>query len=275
MAASDVSLREAAEILGVHYMTAYRHVRTGRLPARLVGGEWRIERADLQASSERGPAPRAPRRPGTASTRRRLGDRLVAGDEAGAWSLIQDAMVGGLDPVAVHIELLAPAMRSIGADWESGALSVGDEHRATSVAQRLVGRLGPRFVRPGRTRGTVVLAGASGDPHSLPIAMAADVVRAGGYAVVDLGGDVPPDSLAAAAARADRLVAVGLSAATAGGEAALRRTVVAVRAAVAGVPVLVGGPAMDAERAAAIGADGYAPDAVGLVRLLDALRPLT
>jgi excisionase family DNA binding protein len=275
MAASDVSLREAAEILGVHYMTAYRHVRTGRLPARLVGGEGRIDRADLQAAGQRAPAPRSPRRPGTASTCRRLGDRLVAGDEAGAWSLIQDAMVGGLDPVAVHIELLAPAMRSIGDGWQSGALSVGDEHRATSVAQRLVGRLGPRFVRPGRTRGAVVLAGAAGDPHSLPIAMAADVVRAAGYAVIDLGSDVPPDSLALAAARADRLVAVGISAATAGGEDAVRQAVAVVRATVPDVAVLVGGPAMDAELAAAIGADGFAPDAVGLVRLLDELRSPT
>ena len=32
----DLTLQEAADLLGVHYMTAYRYVRTGRLPARTV-----------------------------------------------------------------------------------------------------------------------------------------------------------------------------------------------------------------------------------------------
>ena len=32
-----LGLRECAERLGVHYMTAYRYVRTGMLPATKVG----------------------------------------------------------------------------------------------------------------------------------------------------------------------------------------------------------------------------------------------
>ena len=38
-----IELREAAERLGVHYMTAYRHVRTGRLPAVQRGGRWYMD----------------------------------------------------------------------------------------------------------------------------------------------------------------------------------------------------------------------------------------
>ena len=45
--ATDVSLQEAADILGVHYMTAYRYVRTGRLPAQQVDNRWRVRRANL------------------------------------------------------------------------------------------------------------------------------------------------------------------------------------------------------------------------------------
>lgn len=272
MEPTEVSLREAAEILGVHYMTAYRHVRTGRIPARRVGGEWRIRRADLQPPPVDEAGPRRRGR-GPAAARRRLVDRLVAGDEAGAWSLIQDALVGGLDPVGVHLELLAPAMEAIGEDWEAGRSTVAEEHRATAVAQRLVGRLGPRFARPGRTRGTLVLAGAPRDPHGLPIAMAADVVRAAGYTVVDLGSDVPAESLAVAAAEVDRLLAVGLSAAVSQNEGAIAQAVAAVRAALPGVSILLGGPAMDDVTASRLGADGFAQDAAGLVRLLDALGP--
>ena len=43
-----VSLPEAAELLGVHYMTAYRYVRTGRLEARVVRGVWQVERRAIE-----------------------------------------------------------------------------------------------------------------------------------------------------------------------------------------------------------------------------------
>jgi excisionase family DNA binding protein len=36
-----LTLHEAADRLGVHYMTVYRRVQLGMLPARKVGGTWR------------------------------------------------------------------------------------------------------------------------------------------------------------------------------------------------------------------------------------------
>ena len=44
----SISLREVAELLGVHYMTAYRYVRTGMLPAEKDGAEWRVRLTDLE-----------------------------------------------------------------------------------------------------------------------------------------------------------------------------------------------------------------------------------
>ena len=79
-------------------------------------------------------------------------DRLVAGDEAGAWSILEEALLGGADPVGLHVDLLAAAMGEIGERWAVDELSIADEHRATALASRLVGRLGPRFVRRCRRR---------------------------------------------------------------------------------------------------------------------------
>jgi excisionase family DNA binding protein len=271
-----VSLREAAEILGVHYMTAYRHVRTGRLPAEQAGGQWRVRRSDLAAVGDGGtgtapsPRTRARRRDEAVS---RLVRRLVAGDEPGAWALVEAALVGGAEPEEVHLELLAPAMKAVGDGWAAGAFTVDEEHAASAVCHRLVGRLGPRFARPGRSRGTVVLAAAPGDPHALPVALAADVVRAAGWSVVDLGASVPAESLARAATRADRLVAVAVSASADGHLDDLADAVAAVRAAVPSASVLVGGSAVDAATAARLGADGWAADAADLVERLRPLRP--
>ncbi len=96
MTATDrVGLREAAERLGVHYMTVYHYVRTGRLPAEREGATWLVERADLEAlAAPSAPPARAPR-PG------RLAERMVRGDEAGAWAIVEGAMASGMTPVAV------------------------------------------------------------------------------------------------------------------------------------------------------------------------------
>src|SRR5437763_16574858 len=42
-----IDLEAAAARLGVHYQTAYRWVRSGVLPARKVGGEYRLSVSDV------------------------------------------------------------------------------------------------------------------------------------------------------------------------------------------------------------------------------------
>ena len=44
---------------------------------------------------------------------------------------------------------------------QQAELGVADEHRATVVVQRLLGRLGPQLNRRGRSRGTIVVGSPS------------------------------------------------------------------------------------------------------------------
>ena len=48
-----LSLRAAADQLGVHYMTAYRYLRLGTLPAKKVNGVWQVRTGDLRAVAGR------------------------------------------------------------------------------------------------------------------------------------------------------------------------------------------------------------------------------
>ena len=91
----------------------------------------------------------------------------MAGDARGAWGVIEAAQAAGADVDEVYLDLVAPAMVSIGRRWESGELDVAVEHRASVIAGRLVGRLGHRFLRRGRNRGTVVLGAPAGERHAL------------------------------------------------------------------------------------------------------------
>ena len=42
-----LELQSAADALGVHYQTAYRWVRSGRLPAQLTGGKYLVSAHDV------------------------------------------------------------------------------------------------------------------------------------------------------------------------------------------------------------------------------------
>lgn len=263
MSDDDLTLAEAAAAAGLHYMTLYRYVRTGRLAATREGREWRVARRDLDALTS--PALVRPRRGGGSElVGRRLQGRMLAGDEAGAWRIVEEALASGTTPADVHLRLLVPALADIGAAWARGELRVADEHRASVVAGRLVGRLGPHLRTRGARRGTVVVGAVTGDTHALPTAIAADLLRGARYEVVDLGADVPVESFVQAATEATRLRAVVVSVGALPDPAPLAAICAAVRAAV-DAPVLVGGPASDRGVAQRAGADAH----VGLDELVE------
>ncbi len=274
--AAAVTLQEAADRLGVHYMTAYRYVRTGRLPAHRVGGQWQVDPADLRAvmASAGTPGRLAAEARGLSRTElcRRLVDRLIAGDEAGSWALVETALARGATPEEVVVDVVGPAMRIVGERWQSGELTVDDEHRATSVALRLVGRLGPHFARRGVKRGTVVLGTPPGERHGLPTALATNVLRGRGYDVVDLGADVPVDAFAAAVSKVESPLTAAIGVTAGNHDRAVRAIVRAIHENTPAVPVLVGGAGVaDAAHAARLGARWAGTDATALVAAVDAL----
>jgi excisionase family DNA binding protein len=273
MTRSELTLHEVAAELQVHYMTAYRYVRLGLLPASKVGSGWVVRRDDLtrfRAAGRRKGAGRPSK--GVGEWERRFEARLLAGDANGAWGVLEAALTAGADVESIYLDVIAPALRGIGDRWETGEVDVAVEHRASVIVSKLTGRLSSRFGRRGRSRGNVVLGAAPGERHGLPVNLVADLVRAAGYDVDDLGADVPANSLALAASSVPRLVAVGISVTTPGLDDAVRSAVGSVRHQVPGVPLLLGGAAISgADEARDLGADHYADDARGVIAVLDAL----
>ncbi len=276
MSDADLTLHEAAELLGVHYMTAYRYVRLGVLPAVKVGGTWQVTSADLHAFKNSVPSSGEP---GNAKRRApwaaRLEARLVAGDTRGAWGVVEAALAAGAELDEIYLEVITPAMRSIGSRWAAGELDISVEHRATGIAQRLIGRLGPRFARRGRSRGTVVLGTPMGERHSLPVAMLGDLLRGEGWDVSDLGADLPTASFVAAVADTPEVAAVGVSISSPEGLAGAAELFEALRETLPDVPVVVGGVAVrDLQHALALGATDHAPSARQFAELLSEGRGL-
>jgi excisionase family DNA binding protein len=270
-----ISLQEAADQLGVHYMTAYRYVRTGKLPGTRLGGQWQIDPRDL-ASLKDSPAKAQPGRSpkGARAWPKRFENQLVSGDEAGAWTVVQDALSAGLEPVEVLELMLIPAMKSIGTRWANGKLSVAQEHQASAIAQRVVGRLGPKFAQRGRKRGLIVVGSPPGEHHSLPNAIVADLLRVRRFLVSDLGANVPIESFVDFVSSTSDLVAVGVGVTMPGNDANTRNLLEALRAAVE-VPLVLGGAAVpDSDSALGLGADVWSgPGIEGLERYEQLPKP--
>jgi excisionase family DNA binding protein len=194
-AEASLNLKQVARELGVHYMTAYRYVRQGQLPAWRAGSVWMVERGDLDDFRAAGaPAPTAR---GEAPHVERLARHLAAGDEVAAWTVVRQALAGGLDLADAHLDLLLGARREAHAEAAGfgGAL-------VEPVVVRLVGRLGPAAARPGRARGVVAVVDPLGRRRDPAGAIVANLLRHRGWRVLEVLGDAPP-GLAA-----DRVVAL-------------------------------------------------------------------
>ena len=275
MPKKPLTLQQAADKLGVHYMTVYRYVRTGKLPATRVGGAWQVDPDDLAQtkpavpSNFRNPAFRA------TATRAQLEARLLAGDEPGAWGVLEAALASDRSPSEVLLLLVAPALESIGDRWHVGELTVADEHRASAVAVRLLSRIGARFARRGPKRGSVVITTPPAEWHSAPVAIAANLLRWAGFNVIELGADTPADALAQVVTDTSDLLAVALACTTQASTTSARRVIAHLRTALPSTTVLLGGAAIaDADQALSLGADGFSGRrGDDLVRAIEKLAP--
>ena len=232
----------AAE-LGVHYMTAYRYIRTGRLAARRVGTGWIVSRTSLNefATGALRLLPDTAAVAAEVNWRERLRLTLVIGDEMAAWRIIEQALAAGHSPTACYLDFIVGAINDIG---DRSALPQGpkvSEYLATATASRLVARLGARFRRPGHSRGTVVFGAPLGEHHVLPISVVADLVRLNGFTCLELGADVPPAAFAGAAREAYRLIAVGIGVTMTTGLEIVNDTIEAVHEVDPQIPVVLGG----------------------------------
>jgi MerR family transcriptional regulator, light-induced transcriptional regulator len=264
------SLPEAAERLGVHYMTVYRYIRTGRLAARQQGSHWLISEGDLEQFGKARTAPggRGKRSRLDSNAGERFVARLLVGDENGCWALAQEVLGGGAAPRDVYVELFAPALRLIGDLWDQGAITVADEHRASVVVQRLIGRMGPLFRPRGPHVGTVILGAPAGEMHALPTALVADILRSEGLAVIDRGADVPPDAFGACARGIDGLTGIGIGITVERHRRALGTLIRTLRDTGIAVPIVVGGAGVTEAQARSLGADHWTHQVDDLVEVL-------
>jgi excisionase family DNA binding protein len=272
MPKSLVSLNEVSEILGVHYMTAYRYVREGRLPAIKEGRGWVVKSSDITAFRKgSGQAVVS-----TTSNRKvapwcdRMLTLLISGDERGVLTLMESVLRSGNDLYFLYLDVLVPAMSAIGTKWKDGEIDVFVEHRASGIAARSAARIGLRFSKRGVRKGTVLLGSPEGEWHALGCQLLSDLIHFEGWKVDDLGANVPVESFVAAAMDVPDVVAVCIASTMKETLPAMSETITKIKkASNNSIPCFVGGAAvLDSEHAENLGADYWAGDLRTLMPML-------
>jgi excisionase family DNA binding protein len=191
-----LELQQAADALGVHYQTAYRWVRSGKLPAQLIGNKYRVSRHDLNTLAARRATPSAPAAPSRKRVERQaelVHAALLEGDEATVRRVARRLVEEGTSIIELIQSVFAPPLRRVGQMWHDGALPIWAEHRAAAIVERSLGDLVPN--PRGRRLGTAMVAAVAGDQHSLPTTMAAVALREANWQVHHLGANLPGDEL--------------------------------------------------------------------------------
>lgn len=199
---------------------------------RTAGGHRRFERAEverfLRAEARAGVADGVDLLLRDADGREIDGRLLAERARRGSWHAVADGLAGTL--------------LALGRRWESGAVSILDEHLASERLARALARLGSSLpADPSAPR--CLLACAAGDEHTLGLALVEICLREAGWAVL-WGGRATPTEEIVAAVRGGGVRMVALSASAACADAvALARQAAAVgeACAAAGVLLALGG----------------------------------
>lgn len=190
---------------------------------------------------------------GAAVTAEAFAGFLVDGDaEIARWALERQLAVR--PRAEVYDTFVRDAMRLVGERWLSGRWTISEEHLASRTLAAALAAVAPEDTPAARLDLPAVLAGVAGEEHSIGLLALAHVLREAGFAVSDLGPDVPPEDLVRFVAKTDaRLVA--LSASTLVREEMLRDTVAGLRALPGRPAIIVGGRIADQADLTTLGAD--------------------
>ncbi|HYZ28709.1 MAG TPA: dihydropteroate synthase, partial [Thermoleophilaceae bacterium] len=123
-----------------------------------------------------------------------------------------DKSVEKIGAVPTLNEVLLPAMKEVGDKFGAGELILPFVLQSAEVMKRCVARLENYLEKTeGHTKGTVVIATVFGDVHDIGKSLVNTILTNNGYTVVDLGKQVPVDTIINAAVE-HKATAIGLSA---------------------------------------------------------------
>ena len=176
-------------------------------------------------------------------------------------------MLADTEPLTIVNEEIIPALNQVGEGFEKKTVYLPQLLMAAEAAGAAFEQIKAAMAQgePAPKKGTFVLATVEGDIHDIGKNIVKLLMENYGYDVVDLGRDVPAETVAEAV-RSHHAQLVGLSALMTTTVPAMEATIRMLREKCPDCKIVVGGAVLTEEYAAKIGADKYAADAMAAVR---------
>ena len=166
---------------------------------------------------------------------------------------------------------IIPALDKVGAGYEKGTVYLPQLLISAEAAKCAFDEIKSAFPKSSAEKCPFVIATVHGDIHDIGKNIVKLLFENYGFDVIDLGRDVPPETVVEAVLEHHAPVA-GLSALMTTTVPAMEETIKQLREKAPFCKVVVGGAVMTAEYAAKIGADKYAADAMETVRYADLIN---
>jgi methanogenic corrinoid protein MtbC1 len=91
--------------------------------------------------------------------------------------------------------IISPCMYEIGRLWSKGDITVGQEHMATSITQRVISLFYPLILELPRNKGVIIVAVSPAELHEIGARMVADMLEMHGWDVYYTGANTPESDL--------------------------------------------------------------------------------
>ena len=197
-----------------------------------------------------------------------LDEAIVRGLRSDAARLAKEALQTETELQLVEGHLI-PALDKVGVDYESGKVFLPQLLGAAQAAQSVVEVIKASLAEKGGDtvkKHRVVIATVQGDIHDIGKNIVKTVMENYGYDMIDLGRDVPPETIVKTVVEGN-IRLVGLSALMTTTLPAMEETVRQLKALDNPPYVMVGGAVVTEEYARRMGADAYAKDARASVEI--------
>ena len=198
-----------------------------------------------------------------------LRDAIIDGSASQALDAANEALAQGITPLELIDEVIIPSMEVVGERFECGEYFLPEMMASALSTQGIMKMLRPKLAESGvQPLAKAVIGTVKGDLHDIGKNLVAMMWEGGGFAVTDLGPNVPPEKFVEAIRQDQDVRLVGLSALLTTTMPMMSKIVKAIEeAGLRGqVKIMVGGPSVAQSFVDEIGADGYAPDASSAVR---------
>lgn len=193
-----------------------------------------------------------------------LKNAVIRGFKEQAATLTRESLTHNDAQTIIEHDII-PALDTVGVRYEQQELFLPQMLMSAEAAKASFDVIKERAGETDKGKGKIILAAVRGDIHDIGKNIVKLLLENYGYDVIDLGKDVPPETVAEKAHELG-VSLVGLSALMTTTVPAMEETIRLLRKKVPDCKVVVGGAVLHAELASAIGADRYARDAMETVR---------